>query len=102
MRIYLNIDQHETNNPAVTIYNGVTLTATRLSAGINILTAANPIFTEGTGVFTTRQDHLADLSSGDLYGSREDEYTIKLVNWSHADGLPVDEINNVKILIEIP
>jgi hypothetical protein len=78
MRIYLNIEQHETDNPTVTIYSPsvLELTGTRDSKGVYTLTSENPIFTEGTGVFTTRQDYLTDLSSGDLYGSRVDDYNV--------------------------
>ena len=104
MRIYLNIEQHETDNPTVTIYSPsvLELTGTRDSKGVYTLTSENPIFTEGTGVFTTRQDYLTDLSSGDLYGSRVDDYNIKLINWGSVSGFPEDEVNNIKILIAIP
>ena len=104
MRIQFKIDQHGTDNPTITVYKpeGLVLTGTRTSAGVNNLYSPLPIFVDGTGVFTSRQDHLADLSSGDLYGSPEDENNIKLVNWSHPDGIPVDEINGVVCIIEIP
>jgi len=104
MTIYLNIEQHGEDNPVLTVYNptGISLTALRVSKGVYNISCISSIFNEGTGVFTSRQDFLTDLSSGDLYGSRIDSNTIGLINWGSVSGFPEDELNNIKVEIKIP
>lgn len=104
MTIYLNIEQHGEDNPTLTVYNpsGISLNAMRVSKGIYTISSTSPIFNEGTGVFTSRADYGSDLSSGDLYGSRTDSYTVGLINWASASGFPEDELNNIKVEIKIP
>ena len=102
------ITQHEGAEPTLVINKNTsiaTISANKvvdLADGVYDIIASEPIFEAlKTHFYIAPQDHLTDLSSGIAYGSRLNDTTIRIVNWSYPSGFPTPELNSLCFTIEI-
>jgi len=102
------ITQHEGSEPTLALNKfppSLTFTAIKavgLADGVYDIVASLPIFEDlKTHFYIAPQSCLADLSSGQAYGSRLNDTTIRIVNWNYPSGLPTPELNSLCFTIEI-
>jgi len=102
------ITQHEGAEPTLALNKNTSAAdfsankVVGLADGVYDIVASLPVFGElKTHFYIAPQDHLSDLSSGIAYGSRLNDYTIRIVNWSYPSGFPTPELNSLCFTIEI-
>ena len=102
------ITQHEGAEPTLALNKNTaaaSFTANKavgLADGVYDIIASAPIFEAfRTHFYIAPQDCLTDLSGGIAYGSRLNDTTIRIVNWSYDSGFPTPELNSLCFTIEI-
>ncbi|HRG29358.1 MAG TPA: hypothetical protein PLJ00_15780 [Chitinophagales bacterium] len=99
------ISQHGADAPELTINRispYVTIYAEQINPGVYDIVCTEPIFKDlKTHFYIAPQDCLTDLSGGIAYGSRYDNYRIRIVNWDYGSGFPTTELNQLAFTIEV-